>query len=155
MSGPSADPGTTASAREGRVIERTRISAYTWCEASDAVLLCRLRMDDPDPGAWTLPGGGLDFGEDPVDGALRELGEETGLEARIDSLAGIRSEVFEPEVDLERPPHPLRGHRLPRDDHAAGRCATSPTARPITPSGSRLRDSTTCPSSTSWPGRAT
>ncbi len=105
MSGPSADPGTTASAREGRVIERTRLSAYTWCEASDAVLLCRLRMDDPDPGAWTLPGGGLDFGEDPVDGALRELGEETGLEARIDSLAGIRSEVFEPEVTSS-------GHRI-------------------------------------------
>ena len=31
-----------------------------------------------DVGQWTLPGGGLNFGEDPADGALRELTEETG-----------------------------------------------------------------------------
>jgi ADP-ribose pyrophosphatase YjhB (NUDIX family) len=62
-------------------------------------------MDDPDGGAWTLPGGGLEFGEDPVDGALRELAEETGLEARIDALVGIRSEVFEPHETSS-------GHRI-------------------------------------------
>ncbi|MFM2072038.1 MAG: hypothetical protein RLZZ623_2301 [Actinomycetota bacterium] len=31
------------------------------------------------PGHWQLPQGGLDAGEDPVDGAWRELSEETGL----------------------------------------------------------------------------
>lgn len=29
--------------------------------------------------AWQMPQGGLDEGEDPVDGALRELEEETGV----------------------------------------------------------------------------
>ena len=29
--------------------------------------------------AWQMPQGGLDEGEDPEDGALRELGEETGI----------------------------------------------------------------------------
>jgi putative (di)nucleoside polyphosphate hydrolase len=29
--------------------------------------------------AWQMPQGGLDEGEDPVDGALRELEEETGI----------------------------------------------------------------------------
>jgi len=104
VNGPSDDPPAN-SARAGRVIERTRLSAYTWCESDTAVLLCRLRMDDPDGGAWTLPGGGLDFGEDPVDAALRELAEETGLSAHIDGLAGIRSEIFEPEVTSS-------GHRI-------------------------------------------
>lgn len=32
------------------------------------------------PGQWQLPQGGLDDGESPEQGALRELGEETGLQ---------------------------------------------------------------------------
>ena len=43
------------------------------------------------PGSWTLPGGGLDFGEDPEAGALRELGEETGLEGEVRGLLGVHS----------------------------------------------------------------
>ena len=39
-----------------------------------------------DDGRWTLPGGGLDFGEDPRDGALRELAEETGYIGELDEL---------------------------------------------------------------------
>ncbi len=35
------------------------------------------RSDVPDQ--WQLPQGGIDAGEAPVDGALRELEEETGL----------------------------------------------------------------------------
>ena len=31
------------------------------------------------PGAWQMPQGGLDAGEDPRAGALRELAEETGI----------------------------------------------------------------------------
>lgn len=38
------------------------------------------RIDSPD-GAWQMPQGGIDPGETPVQAALRELGEETGIDA--------------------------------------------------------------------------
>ncbi|MDB5667172.1 MAG: pyrophosphohydrolase [Alphaproteobacteria bacterium] len=33
--------------------------------------------------AWQMPQGGLDAGEDPLDGALRELEEETGISSDL------------------------------------------------------------------------
>ncbi|MBA3420170.1 MAG: NUDIX domain-containing protein [Geodermatophilaceae bacterium] len=38
---------------------------------------------------WYLPGGGLDFGEHPQVGALRELREETGYIGELDALLGV------------------------------------------------------------------
>lgn len=40
---------------------------------------------------WCLPGGGIDEGETPTQAALREVKEETGLDARLTSLVGIYS----------------------------------------------------------------
>lgn len=39
----------------------------------------RLLLTREDNGKWELLGGGLDFGEDPMDGLRREIAEETGL----------------------------------------------------------------------------
>jgi 8-oxo-dGTP diphosphatase len=72
----------------------TRVSAYAVCtDPSDRLLLCRIapgatvRFD----GWWTLPGGGLEHGEHPRAGALRELTEETGLIGEIESLLDVDS----------------------------------------------------------------
>jgi putative (di)nucleoside polyphosphate hydrolase len=44
---------------------------------SDGCVLVFERLDRP--GQWQFPQGGLDVGEEPLDAALRELREETGI----------------------------------------------------------------------------
>ena len=39
----------------------------------------RVLLTREDNGAWEMLGGGLDHGEDPIDGLKREIREETGL----------------------------------------------------------------------------
>jgi len=41
---------------------------------------------DSGKGEWDIPGGGLCFGEAPLDGIYREVKEETGLTVHIDRL---------------------------------------------------------------------
>lgn len=73
------------------------MAAYAVVEdAQGRILLSRLSIDEPDREKWTLPGGGLDFGEDPEAGALRELEEETGLQRRVTALLGVDSRVYGP-----------------------------------------------------------
>lgn len=74
---------------------RTRIGGYSLClDAQGRILLARLSVLEVEVGAWTMPGGGIEFGEHPDAAAVRELEEETGLVGEIDGVAGIFSHVY-------------------------------------------------------------
>ena len=69
-----------------------RVGAYAIItDDADQILLCRIAAGYPEAGKWTLPGGGVDHGEHPDAGVVREVAEETGLVARVGSVASIES----------------------------------------------------------------
>lgn len=70
---------------------RTRLAAYALCVVNDALLLVRVAPGYLDAGVWTLPGGGVDYGEDPAHAVLRELAEESGLSGELAGLAFVNS----------------------------------------------------------------
>jgi len=74
---------------------RTRVGGYALCTDDEGrVLLARLSAIEIDVGAWTLPGGGIQFGEHPDAAAVRELEEETGYVGEIEAVAGVFSHVY-------------------------------------------------------------
>jgi ADP-ribose pyrophosphatase YjhB (NUDIX family) len=104
---------------------RLRLAAYGLAWSDEHLLLTRLADGHLDGGRWTLPGGGLDHGEDPREGARREVHEETGLEASIGEVMDVVSVrlgpeesrladdfhsvqlIFRAEVPSDRQPHVL------------------------------------------------
>ena len=88
--GVSAD--AEADAVTADVVVRTqRPAAYAVLRDGDDVLLTRLRDSG---GMWTLPGGGIDHGEDPRAAVVREVYEETGLELTPGRLVAVTSKHF-------------------------------------------------------------
>ena len=86
-----------------------RVAAYGLARDGDRVLLSHLRRGDA-RGLWTLPGGGVDFGERPAEAVVRELHEETGLTVRVEELLDGDAELVH-SVDLDGTPiegHPVR-----------------------------------------------
>ena len=63
------------------------------CLRGDSVLLIR-RGTPPRQGEWSLPGGRIEPGERAVEAALRELREETGVEAKITGLIDVVDGLF-------------------------------------------------------------
>lgn len=88
---------------------RMRLGAYAFAVADRAILLTQLADTEPEPGSWTLPGGGVAWGEHPIDALHREVYEETGLDGEVKGLLGINSHVFDRHHSPELPPlHAVR-----------------------------------------------
>jgi len=90
------------------------------CRRGDEVLLIK-RGREPLKGKWSIPGGKLDFGESVRDAALRELKEETGVEARITRLIDVVDSVMDGHhfvlIDFEA--EWISGEPVADDDAAA------------------------------------
>jgi 8-oxo-dGTP diphosphatase len=76
-----------------------RAAAYVVCrDTTERLLLTRfVSPGHPHSGMWTMPGGGLDWGESAEAAAHRELAEETGLTATLGSVLGVFSRWFTEE----------------------------------------------------------
>jgi 8-oxo-dGTP diphosphatase len=72
----------------------TRLAAHGLCVVAGRILLVRLAPHLVDASLWTLPGGGLEWGEPPEEAVVREVREETGLDATPEALAGVWSATF-------------------------------------------------------------
>lgn len=67
-----------------------RLAAYAVCIDDAQVLL----VHHVRTGSWTLPGGRVEHAEDPFDAVVREVAEETGYTAVVESLLGVDSRVI-------------------------------------------------------------
>jgi 8-oxo-dGTP diphosphatase len=76
--------------------DRVRVAAYALCrDDAGRVLLCHIAPSVGAGDIWTLPGGGLEFGESPAVAVVRELAEETGYRGEVEQLIDVSDRLFE------------------------------------------------------------
>ena len=90
------------------MIEITRLAAYALIIKDGHILLCRLKKVLPEHnGEWTLPGGGMDFGEHPKETIVRETMEETGVKVKPLQILGVDS-LREDNLKTQKKWHSVR-----------------------------------------------
>lgn len=100
---------------------RTRVGAYAVCVRDGRLLLVHQAIAGPGEGEWTLPGGGVDFGESPAAAVVREVHEETGGRAVLAELLGVHANVYGSSDGIQR--HGIRllyAATVTGDLHAVG-----------------------------------
>ena len=80
-------PAVCSGVPDTTTVRRLRVAAYAIIIEDQKILLTH--WVSPHGNHWTLPGGGVEHGEDPHEAAVREVAEETGYQMEIDQLLGI------------------------------------------------------------------
>lgn len=102
------------------------------CFKGEDVLLIQ-RGTAPLAGAWSIPGGRIEFGEKAEAAALRELHEETGIKASLAGLVDVVDAIFHSRRSGHVARHYLlfdyaarwiSGHPIAGDDAAHARWIT-------------------------------
>jgi ADP-ribose pyrophosphatase YjhB (NUDIX family) len=71
-----------------------KIAAYGLCfDDAGRTLLVRASTRSGTPGAWSLPGGAVDHGEDPLNTVVRETAAETGLSVTVTRLRDVLADM--------------------------------------------------------------
>lgn len=70
-----------------------RLAAYAVCIQGGRVLLAR-HVPPKGESTWTLPGGRVEYAEDPFNAVIREVAEETGCDVVVERLLGVDSRVI-------------------------------------------------------------
>jgi ADP-ribose pyrophosphatase YjhB (NUDIX family) len=76
-----------------------KVSTVVFITEGDRVLMVRRGME-PAQGAWALPAGYIDSGEDPREAARREVKEETGLDVEVTRLLEVLGPSSEAKVSI-------------------------------------------------------
>jgi ADP-ribose pyrophosphatase YjhB (NUDIX family) len=84
----------TTSLADHQPFQLQRVAVYGLVRRAGDVLLTRISSRGAYPGAWTLPGGGLDHGETPRDALAREMREECGVECEVGELLDVHDTHF-------------------------------------------------------------
>ena len=86
---------------------RTRIGCYLVSVNDGHLLVARVAPGYPGAGKWTLPGGGIEWGEHPHEALEREVYEESGFELTEYRYVGSDARSF-PERDGKPALHWIR-----------------------------------------------
>ena len=103
-----------------------KVTAGVLAEQDGKILLVK-RLYEPHQGEWALPAGFVEIDEGPVQAALRELTEETGLIGRIRGIVGtyhIRTDPRGPIVTILYHAQIVGGELKAGDDAAEVRLFT-------------------------------
>ncbi|WP_404286078.1 NUDIX hydrolase [Glutamicibacter arilaitensis] len=89
----------------------TRLAAYALVEHESKVLLTLWDMRHRDAKftpRWSLPGGGIDLGEQVTDGVIREVYEETGYHVGQLSLLDVSTGIIPAAKRYSGDAHPMQ-----------------------------------------------
>ena len=90
-------------------------------ENKSRIVLGRRSANVYKPNLWCLPGGYIEYGEDFLTAAHREVKEETGLDIEIESIISVISNFFDPSMHtlvVNLFAHPTGGSLAAGDDIA-------------------------------------